>query len=138
MLNCVLDDGLQQHYRNTDTSHRRGYIEFNAQSFIESHGFEFQIVIDDLEFLRQRHQLVLTRIERVTERTGEPRDRVLSARWIIGYERTYRIQCIKQKVRVELRFQQSQLGQLQCSRELRLPELGQSLLTRPYREEIND
>ncbi len=89
-----------------------GHIFLNAQPILETHRLQFQIIRNNLQFLRERNHFVRPGTQGIAQRIGEPRHGALRPAGIIGDERAHRIERIEKKMRIELRLEQTQFRQL--------------------------
>ena len=122
VLNCVLDDGLQQHHRNAYGTRVCGNIVLDDQPFLEAHRLELEIVRNDLELLRKRDQLIVTAAQRIAQGICEASHRALGLRWMIRDERAHGVQCVEQKMWVELGLEQTKFGLLERACEFGLSQ----------------
>src|SRR5688500_7306108 len=77
MLDCVLDEGLQQHRRNCARERRRVDVEPGAQPLFEAYGFQREIVSRELDLGGQRLFRVGITREIMPKDIREPRYHVL-------------------------------------------------------------
>jgi hypothetical protein len=109
-----------------------GDLVLDAEPVLQAQRLDVQVVAHHLELPGQRHRLLLPRTQRVAQRVGEARHGDLRGLRVVGDERAHGVQGIEEEVRVHLRLQQPQLGLLQGTDQLRVPQLR--LLAVPHRD----
>src|SRR3984957_3400476 len=101
----IFHQRLQQHAGDYDIE--RGSGEFLAHSQLvapEAHNFDIEVVVDEFDFVPQGRKS-FARIQQAAENCSQLEDHVPRHVGVEAHQRRNRIQCIEQKVRIDLVLQ---------------------------------
>jgi len=105
MLDAVFHQRLQQHAGNHGFKRCRIEILDDLELVpSKAHDFNIQIVVDELHFLAQRNERIRT-VQQAAKNGSEFQDHLASRVGIEAHQRRNGIQCVEQKVRVNLILQ---------------------------------
>jgi hypothetical protein len=67
----VVDQGLDEHWRDLCAQRRRVHAPLHLQSPLESHVFELEVLVNDVQFLGERDRVLLIGDQRLPQQLGE-------------------------------------------------------------------
>src|SRR5262249_51875684 len=87
----------------------RSNIQLHTQSILKSNPFDFEIRLQQLHFTAQRNLICTRTIERKSQKLPETRRHAIGCFNIRHLKRGNRVQCVEQKMRLQLRLERLEL-----------------------------
>src|SRR5262249_43164825 len=127
--NGVFDERLQNQVRHL-SGHDGGIdVEVHGQSRPQARLFDFEIGLNEVEFLLERDVLAIRAVERGAQQIAEPGNHPVGHFDVLVKERRNGVERVEKKMRMQLHLQNLKLGLGELRLELRRKQLAIPELT---------